>query len=170
MLLYKPDRVAVLEKELERLDMDEPKPLFLGSWRRDTNTARKGILASLDVALKGYVTSPFNLEDNLISRTNKALARDEASLQNISNLQNLIDNSACLARNETEYLQHQTELMVIAPTRSNNIPVHLERPIEDTIIWDVQRHRKGKPKTADLWCVGATEDQKYATILLTLVA
>lgn len=57
MLLYKPDRVAVLEKELERLDMDEPKPLFLGSWRRDTNTARKGILASLDVALKGYVVS-----------------------------------------------------------------------------------------------------------------
>jgi len=54
MLLHRQDKVFALEQELRRLDTEEPKRLFLGNFRRDNNTARRELLASLDVALKEY--------------------------------------------------------------------------------------------------------------------
>jgi hypothetical protein len=52
LLLLKQDKVSLLEKNLMGIDTDEARPLFLGSSRRDANTARIAILAELDAALR----------------------------------------------------------------------------------------------------------------------
>jgi hypothetical protein len=50
--LLKQDKVSRLEKSLMDADANETSLLFLGSSRRDTNSARLGILIELDAALK----------------------------------------------------------------------------------------------------------------------
>lgn len=54
MLLCKQDRISRLEARLERIDLEEPKALFLGSCRRDTNEERRAVLAELDEAMADY--------------------------------------------------------------------------------------------------------------------
>lgn len=54
LLLYKQDELSVLEKQLERLDGDEPKVLYLGSIRRDRNEARKELMTRLESKLEEY--------------------------------------------------------------------------------------------------------------------
>lgn len=54
MLLYKQDRLSRLEARLERIDLEEPKALFLGSYRRDTNAERQAVLLELDEAMADY--------------------------------------------------------------------------------------------------------------------
>lgn len=54
MLLLKQDLVARLEEDLDRIDDEEEKPLFLGNCRRDRNGNRKKALAELDEALRDY--------------------------------------------------------------------------------------------------------------------
>lgn len=54
ILLSKQDRLVELEKQLERIDRDEVKPLFLSSIRRDKNDERKKILKDIDIALAEY--------------------------------------------------------------------------------------------------------------------
>jgi hypothetical protein len=46
--------VILLEKELEELDENEQRPLFLGSIRRDQNQERRALLQKLDEALADY--------------------------------------------------------------------------------------------------------------------
>jgi hypothetical protein len=54
LLLLKQDRLAVLEQQLDDIDRDEPKPLFLGNLRRDVNQDRKGVVSDIEAALKDY--------------------------------------------------------------------------------------------------------------------
>ena len=54
LLLLKQDEVCVLESQLDRLDREETRELFLGNSRRDQNLKRKEILTKLDVALSSY--------------------------------------------------------------------------------------------------------------------
>ena len=54
MLLYKQDKISQLEAELEKVDKEEPKALFHGSRRRDTNPERQALLTALDVAMAEY--------------------------------------------------------------------------------------------------------------------
>lgn len=54
LLLKKQDKVLLLEQELEDLDRQEARSLFLGSMRRDQNTRRESVLQELDAALADY--------------------------------------------------------------------------------------------------------------------
>ena len=54
LLLLKQDEVAELELKLDEIDRTEPRPIFLGSRRRDANAERKQVLARLDAALADY--------------------------------------------------------------------------------------------------------------------
>lgn len=51
LLLLKQDRVAALEGQLEELDLQEPRSLYLGSFQADANAARKQVVKDLDEAL-----------------------------------------------------------------------------------------------------------------------
>lgn len=73
--------------------------------------------------------------DDLVERTDKALKREDASVHSINNLQNWVDGSACLARDETEYLSQTGDLMGIASTKDNKISSRLQKSVEDSIIW-----------------------------------
>ncbi|KAL8909886.1 MAG: hypothetical protein Q9171_004799 [Xanthocarpia ochracea] len=48
------ERVAALEKQLEELNLQEPRPLFLGSFQADANAMRIQVLTNLDEALADY--------------------------------------------------------------------------------------------------------------------
>ena len=54
LLLQKQDQIAGLEQQLQHIDEAEPRSLFLGSLRRDTNPDRARILNEIDTALKDY--------------------------------------------------------------------------------------------------------------------
>jgi hypothetical protein len=54
LLLIKQDRVSLLEQQLEELDQNEPRSLFLGSIRKDQNPRRESVLQELDIALADY--------------------------------------------------------------------------------------------------------------------
>ena len=54
LLLLKQERVAVLERQLQELDLQEPRPLYLGSFQADANAARIQVLKELDEALADY--------------------------------------------------------------------------------------------------------------------
>ena len=57
LLLLKQDKISVLEKELDRVDLEEQCPLFLGKSRLDANANRAAVLAELDTAIIDYGTS-----------------------------------------------------------------------------------------------------------------
>jgi len=54
LLLLKQQHVAALEKQLEELDLQEPQPLYLGSFQADANATRLQVLKDLDEALADY--------------------------------------------------------------------------------------------------------------------
>lgn len=54
LLLLKQQRVAALEKQLEELHLQEPRPLYLGSFQADANATRLQVLKDLDEALADY--------------------------------------------------------------------------------------------------------------------
>jgi hypothetical protein len=54
LLLLAQDRVAQLEKILNRIDEEEIAPLFLACSRRDKNTARQAVLSEIQEALATY--------------------------------------------------------------------------------------------------------------------
>ena len=57
LLLLAQDRVALLEKKLDRIDREETAPLFLACSRRDGNAARQAVLSQIQEALAAYGTS-----------------------------------------------------------------------------------------------------------------
>lgn len=54
LLLLKQQRVATLEKQLRELDLQELRPLYLGSFQADANTTRWKVLKDIDEALADY--------------------------------------------------------------------------------------------------------------------
>ena len=54
MILAKQDRIALLEEELNKVDREEEKELWLGNMRRDKNQQREHVFSQLDEALKDY--------------------------------------------------------------------------------------------------------------------
>lgn len=57
LLLHKQDSLAVLESQLNRIDRDERRLLFLGNLRRDTNDERRNVLRQIDLELADYGNS-----------------------------------------------------------------------------------------------------------------
>lgn len=54
MLLLKQDELSLLESQLDHIDNEETRELFLGNRRRDRNTERKDILGKIGIALASY--------------------------------------------------------------------------------------------------------------------
>jgi len=54
LLLLKQQRVSALEKQLAKLDRQELRPLYLGSFQADANATRLQVLTDLDEALADY--------------------------------------------------------------------------------------------------------------------
>jgi hypothetical protein len=54
LLLFKQDKLVVLEDKLVRLDAEEKCALFLGNIRRDRNEERLQLMEQIDSALKDY--------------------------------------------------------------------------------------------------------------------
>ncbi|ETS81128.1 hypothetical protein PFICI_06130 [Pestalotiopsis fici W106-1] len=132
LLLLKQDRLAVLEQTLEQIDQDEVSPLFLGKSRCDRNTDRIALLAEIDSCLADY--------DRFVERTNRTLSFSPAEPRDVESLQNWLNGTGCVAREERAYLS-QRELISVAPTR-DNARVQFEAWIEDKLIRFYRGFRK----------------------------
>lgn len=56
VLLAKQDKLSLLEEELDNIDEQESRPLFLGKLRGDPNQARRDILCQVEAILRDYGT------------------------------------------------------------------------------------------------------------------
>lgn len=54
ILLYKQDKVCAIENELDKLDRNETRSIFLGRFRGQNNAERVELLEKLDIALAEY--------------------------------------------------------------------------------------------------------------------
>lgn len=53
-LLLKQDKLAMLEKQLQRIDKNKSEVLYLGSCRADKSSEREVVLLQIDNALRDY--------------------------------------------------------------------------------------------------------------------
>ncbi|KAI1074283.1 hypothetical protein F5B20DRAFT_574195 [Whalleya microplaca] len=139
LLLLKQDRLSILEQKLMKIDREESNLLRLGSSRSDNNMERQLVLSEINDALADYGTwiCDKNLArltddniDQLIERNHRVHSLEPARARSISNLQNWIDGTGCIAREETAYLGHSEELISIANS-DDSAMVWLETLIED---------------------------------------
>jgi hypothetical protein len=151
LLLIKQDELSKLEKDLEEIDQEESRVLFLGSIRSDCNEDRKKVLSKIGPALKEYgsfhsllyqrallITSN---TDALVERNNKVLSYGAAKSRHVLSLQNWVDNNACIARAETAYLTHCNELLSVAPLH-DGATEQLEAWIADRLVQFCKNFRK----------------------------
>ena len=54
LLLIKQDHLSILEAQLQEVDRQEPRRLFLGNLRRDNNLERKRLMGEFETVLKDY--------------------------------------------------------------------------------------------------------------------
>jgi hypothetical protein len=71
--------------------------------------------------------------DQLSERTHRMLSYGRAQKRDIKSLQNWLDGTGCLAREEMAYLTHQEELASLAPVTDNAI-TQLEAWVEDKLV------------------------------------
>ena len=137
LLLLKQDELCLLESQLDRIDQEETRELFLSNRRRDRNAEREKMLTKLDVALCSYGMCPFCLPsgaieyasvvaystetqsimsprvDAMLDRTRRVIAFHSPRKRDITNLRNWVENTSSLARDETAYLLQPDDLMAI---------------------------------------------------------
>lgn len=116
--------MSLLESQLDRIDHNETRELFLGNRRRDTNGERREILEKLDAALADY--------DALLDRNRRILACNDPSRECVMNLQHWVDNTCSLAQCETAYLAYTKDLMTILSTQDD--AVARLAPLMETIL------------------------------------
>lgn len=87
LLLLKQDEVSLLESQLDHIDHEEERDLFLGNSRRDKDPERKETLGKLDAALSSYGVYSSSIEfgrrlhmTHLLSRTDAFLNRNRKIL------------------------------------------------------------------------------------------
>ncbi|RSL41577.1 hypothetical protein CEP54_015775 [Fusarium duplospermum] len=106
-LLLKQDKLSILEKKLSKIDHDEPSPLFLASSRLDRSTERAAVLSEIDDALASY--------DELLERSQRILSFDRPLATHVLSLENWLQGNACIAREESRFLDHTEDLLTVAP-------------------------------------------------------
>ncbi|KAF7502934.1 hypothetical protein GJ744_004810 [Endocarpon pusillum] len=125
LLLLKQDRLSILEQRLDQVDQQETSLLFLGKSRCDGNTNRISLLSEIESCLTDY--------DQFVERANRMLGFGPAQQRNIESLQNWLDGTGCLAREETAYLTHHRELVSLAPAGDTAVS-QVETWVEDKFI------------------------------------
>ncbi|KAL2011080.1 hypothetical protein VTN00DRAFT_3798 [Thermoascus crustaceus] len=120
LLHLKQDKLSILEKRLDAIDREENAPLFLGSSRRDRNAERQAVLSEIDPALADY--------DNLLARNAQILQFNNATPRAVMSLRNWINGNACIAREETEFLENDHDLLTLATPEDSTL-----KDIEDWV-------------------------------------
>ncbi|KAF4630754.1 hypothetical protein G7Y89_g7386 [Cudoniella acicularis] len=115
----------MLEQRLEQVDQQEKCLLFLGKSRCDKNADRASLLSELETSLADY--------DNFAERTCRVLSFGPAQRRDVESLQNWLEGTGCLAREETAYLTQHQELISLAPVGDNAV-MQLEAWVEDKLI------------------------------------
>ncbi|RAH47766.1 uncharacterized protein BO95DRAFT_430108 [Aspergillus brunneoviolaceus CBS 621.78] len=129
LLLLKQDEISVLEQALSRADADEPHGLFLGCARRDQNSTRKRILDELRTHLAEY--------DTMLQQSQWVQSLSDSSARDIQSLQNWVQGTGCIAREEREYLDHGQDLAsLVTPP---DIAVERTLPLLEDFLCFLQR-------------------------------
>lgn len=147
-MLLRQDRLAILEKELDKIDREESFPLSLGSSRRDANQERHAVISEIDGALADYgncLTRPHCLvlsrvssadqmaADSFLERQQRAMTFEAAPHRAVTNLRNWVHGNGCVARAETAYLE-QGEDLVSVTTQQDNATCWLEALVEHACV------------------------------------
>ncbi|KAH7354607.1 hypothetical protein BKA65DRAFT_496671 [Rhexocercosporidium sp. MPI-PUGE-AT-0058] len=132
LLLLKQDRLVVLERQLEEVDQAESCPLFLARRRSDANPTRQALLAEIELRLADY--------DCFLEKTHRMLSYDRAKSRDVSSLRNWVDGTACLARNESEYLEER-DLITLGTTQDNALSF-IQDWIEDKLMYWYSGYRQ----------------------------
>ncbi|KAI1745786.1 hypothetical protein F4680DRAFT_113322 [Xylaria scruposa] len=106
LLLLAQEKIRMLEHHLDQVDENETCPLFLGQSRSDTNEERHNIISMLYSAITDY--------DSLLESTHRVLSLGHAQPRDISSVQNWINGTGCISKDETAYLDHDKELISLA--------------------------------------------------------
>ncbi|KAJ8133599.1 hypothetical protein O1611_g28 [Lasiodiplodia mahajangana] len=126
MILHKQDRLSELEAQLHKIDRDEAKPIYRCSKRRDANLARKALLEQLDTAMTEY--------DDLIQRTQHALATRAVASRDVENVGQWVESIGSISRPDTAYLAHKRDLMALGPAETDELLVSVAHRVEDALI------------------------------------
>ena len=78
------------------------------------------------------------MADSFSEKIHRTLSFDPAPVRDVLSLQNWVDDTSCLSRDETAYLENERELISLVPSGDNTIK-KLEDWIEDQLI----RYYKG---------------------------
>ena len=78
--------------------------------------------------------------DALVERSHRILSLDVAKSRNVLSLQNWVSSNACLAREETAYLNRGADLVSLAPPEDGAM-ARLQGWVEDTLIIFCKRFR-----------------------------
>ncbi|CEJ93277.1 hypothetical protein VHEMI08877 [[Torrubiella] hemipterigena] len=106
LLLLKQDRLTDLEQKLNEIDSHERRVLFLGQSRHDANEERAAILTDIESCINDY--------DKFATQTKQILTIPPAHTRDVNSLQNWLQGTGCISREETAYLSHHEELMSLA--------------------------------------------------------
>ncbi|KAK0621796.1 hypothetical protein B0T17DRAFT_618198 [Bombardia bombarda] len=136
LLLYKQDRLTVLEQQLADLDKKEKRELFRASFRMDENKDRRRLMGEIDNALSEY--------DDLMSRNEKALSMKSTSARHATSLKNWVKDDKNVFRDETTYLDYHSDLVAVGAL-THDVPGVLQYFLEDIIIWVTKVLRKMLP-------------------------
>ncbi|KAL2065987.1 hypothetical protein VTL71DRAFT_2058 [Oculimacula yallundae] len=137
LLLLKQDKVSILEESLNEVDEQETRRMFLGSSRRDQNQERRRLLEELDAALKDL--------DHFVGRCCKVAVLPTASNDTISSLKNWLDGHGGVAREETRWLDFETDIFTTVSCDDGAISIL--RPWIERIAVNVYRRFRKRPRT-----------------------
>lgn len=150
ILLLKQDRLSILEEKLEQIDRDEKSPLFLGKSRMDKNADRLALLEEIEKTMDDYGTSPetpdrgnsyqTNNLDTFTENSRRMLNSEGAEQRDLESLQNWLDGNACLARQESAYLDAPLDMVSLAPCKDSAVS-QLEVWVENKLIRFYQNFR-----------------------------
>lgn len=80
--------------------------------------------------------------DALVKRNCETLGVESAQPRDMLNLQNWLKDNGCIARDETEYLNHDRDLMALGTFTIDRAVDRLQGPVEDIVLWLSKRIRK----------------------------
>ncbi|KAK3295117.1 uncharacterized protein B0H64DRAFT_394294 [Chaetomium fimeti] len=134
LLLLQQDEIGVLEARLNQVDREEASPFYLGTCRGDRNVARADIITQIHSKLADY--------DALVERCRQMLAYSRGSPRDVASLQNWLDQTGCLTREETAYLDQPSDLITLASPTDSALK-RLEDWVEDRLVRHYKRFRVG---------------------------
>ncbi|KAJ3521845.1 hypothetical protein NM208_g13109 [Fusarium decemcellulare] len=126
LLLLKQNRVVGLERKLHKIDRDEDTPLFLGSSQCDQNKEREKVLAEADEAIEDL--------DKFILRSRRISELEDADPRAVTNLQNWIDGTGCIARAESRFLNYPPEELLGISPQDESAMIGLQSTVAENLL------------------------------------